>query len=101
MSVVWTEDDDLKVEALKYLEEQGRTGRLVSADAKNVLLQFDVLDPWKANVFLCELMYGDTSKIQEVTGIKVKLIGYPHKAAAEQIRDHVIAINQLLNELGQ
>ena len=101
MAIVWTEDDDLKVEALKYLEEQGSAGRLVSADAKNVVLQFDVLDPWKASVFLGELMYGDTSKIQEVTGIKANLIGYPYKAATEQIRDHVIAINQLLNELGQ
>lgn len=97
MSVVWTEEDDKKLKAIKYLEEQGSAGRLVSADARNVELQFDVLDPWKASVFLGELMYNDA--LREVTGIKVNLIGYPHSAAAEQIRDHVIAINQLLNEL--
>lgn len=99
MAIVWTEEDDKKLEAIKYLEKQGRAGRLVGADAKNVELQFDVLDPWKASVFLGELMYNES--LRETTGIKVHLIGYPHKAAAEQIRDHVIAINRLLNELGQ
>ena len=99
MSVVWTEEDDKKLEAIKYLEEEGRAGRLVSADARNVELQFDVLDPWKASVFLGELMYNDS--LREATGIKVNLTGYPHKSAAEQIRNHVIAINQLLSELSQ
>lgn len=99
MSVVWTEKDDKKLEAIKYLEEEGRAGRLVSADARNVELQFDVLDPWKASIFLGDLLYN--AELESITGIKVNLIGYPHKAAAEQIQNHVTAINQLLSELSQ
>lgn len=95
MSVVWTEEDDKKLEAMKYLEEQGRYGRLVSQNSKNVEMKFDVTDPLKASVFLGDLLYN--TELESITGIKVHVIGFPNKSAVDEIKQHLSVINELLN----
>jgi len=98
MAIIWTKDDETGIEALKYIEANGGCARIVSKGAKNVVLEFDVIDEWKASSFLMDLLH--LEKLQEITGIRVNSIGYPYKAAADQIKEHIDAINALLSHFG-
>ena len=78
MAIIWEEDDNTRLEAMKYLEtEKGPGHILFNREGSEMYLKFRVLDKYKATLFFSDLLFpgADQEKIEDITGVRSLEVG--------------------------
>ena len=101
MSIVWNDNDQNRIECLKELVSRKGDCLMISEGAKG-FIKFEVLDYYKANSLLMEISdFAQSTKVTDVTGIKVTEIGYAsgmHSDKIEKIQNHLNAIYNIIHD---
>ncbi len=93
MAIVWNEDDENSIEALKILQEKKGKHSLLVSEGNFYCLSFKVIDELKANNFLYQITdINNSDNISEITGIDVKKISQD-KTNSEKIEEAIQYIN--------
>lgn len=97
MSITWTEKDDNGIKALQYLKDNGKS--LTLPDTGTQCLEFEIIDPLKANNFIMDLFKSseeERREMENITGIRVKSVGFSQNMNKSEIRELLIqAIEKL------
>ena len=97
MSIMWTEKDDNGIKALQYLKDNGKS--LTLPDTGTQCLEFEIIDPLKANNFIMDLFKSseeERHEMENITGIRVKSVGFSQNMNKSEIRELLIqAIEKL------
>ena len=97
MSILWTEKDDNGIKALQYLKDNGKS--LTLPDTGTQCLEFEIIDSLKANNFIMDLFKSseeERREMENITGIRVKSVGFSQNMNKSEIRELLIqAIEKL------
>ena len=98
MSLVWTEKDDNHIEALKILVKE-KGSLTVPDDGTNVHIVFDVVDYYKANAFIMDIFSIDGDMNEDITGIRVKAVGFlENRDKQKQAMEYIKKAYELLSQ---
>lgn len=97
MKIVFDEDDNKLIEEMKNTQSPMIIPEDIDQD-KVLSINFKIIDPYKASLFIGNLLYDRNKKYQEDTGIDLTSINYYKAICLNGIKD---SLQELLDSMSE